>query len=133
MSSVREVVNRFWAAQTTGDVPTAASLFAADATWTVVGRGAEIAGTYPAPDGLYGELAPQLIGLFEPGQFSQTVTSVWVDEDEGVGVTEFHDSGSAVNGHRFELDAVAVFQVTDGKIAAVREYVDLSEVALARV
>ena len=131
MTSAKDVAERFWAAQTTGDAETATSLLAPDLKWTVMGSGVDVVGTYDGPSGLYGDLVTKLAGYFEPGSFRQELTSVWADEERGVVVSEFHDSARSVNGHDFSVDAVAVFHVADGVIREAREYVDLRQVELA--
>jgi ketosteroid isomerase-like protein len=123
------LVERFWAANATGDVDTLKAVLAPDVEWTVVGRTVPIAKTYHGQDEFFGELIATLIASFTPGTVQMTVTGMFEDLERSTVVTQVHERAESVTGATFDNDIVTVMTIADGRIAAAAEYMDLLEVS----
>ncbi|MGF1429955.1 nuclear transport factor 2 family protein [Kitasatospora sp. LaBMicrA B282] len=118
----KEIVARYVQAVIDGDLAAIRDSFTPDATWeypgdlplsrTWTGRDAIVddflvgAGAYFAPDG-----APRV-----------TLTGLLADGDRVI--AEWTALGTAKGGGRYDNRCLGIFTVRDGRIAAVREYLD---------
>lgn len=130
-STTRDVVESFWSAFSTGDTDRMKTVVSPGIEWTVVGRTVPIAKTYAGWAGFFDELLATLGASFVPGSLSMTRKGTYVDEAAGVAVIELFESATTVDGKEFVNNIVDVFHIRDGRITAVREYMDLAEVAEA--
>ncbi|MCW4467217.1 hypothetical protein OK351_17185 [Glutamicibacter sp. MNS18] len=126
--TTREVIDRFWAAHSTGDRERLKAIISPDIQWTVVGRTVPLAKTYTGWQGFFDELLAALDASFQPGSLDMKRSGSYVDEKAGVGVIELFESAVTTDGKIFENHIVDVLQIKGGQIISGREYMDLAEV-----
>jgi len=117
----RAVIERYVAALNAGDGATVEDSFAADAVWTVDGD-LPISGTWAGRDEIINGFFATAGTLFEPGSTRVEVTRMLADGAEVV--LEWTSHACTRSGDEYENHCIGVFTVVDGKIAAVREYMD---------
>lgn len=105
-----------------GDIEAALALTADTFTWTVagsVGGPFALAGTYNKATfvRMMGQVAASL-----PGGPKIEIKSVTADDDHTV--IETHVTGTSATEAQYNNNVVYVFDIADGKISAVREYLD---------
>lgn len=127
-TTVRTVIEEFWQAHSTGDRETLKTLVSEDIEWTVVGKTVPIAKTYRGHAGLFDELLASLDASFVPGTVKMELKNLFVDETAQAGVIELYESATTQGGKEFTNNIINVLEVRDGKVAVVREYMDLAEV-----
>lgn len=121
----RAVVLAFIEAINRGDASALRDLLAEDAEWTMPGN-LPISGTYRGRDAIFTDfLARNMQGL-EPGSVRIEVRSL-VAEGSIASVEWLHTSRTAA-GQPYRNDYSNVFEVRDGRIVRVREYVDTQRV-----
>ncbi|MGW0575823.1 nuclear transport factor 2 family protein [Streptomyces sp. NPDC002143] len=113
-------VREFIDAMNRGDIATVSSLFAADATWTVCASGIPGAGTAPAAAVLE-NVFPALAALFESGPQVEVLRTV--TQDDWV-VVEALGRGKLRSGEDYRNQYTHWYQVAEGKVTALREYMD---------
>lgn len=125
MESPRNAAERvafaFFAALGAGDFEKARVLMADDVTWTVMGTGVPGAGTHVGPDAIFAMMAP-IRALFEPG--SPVITLTKLTSNDHTVVTETHGGGRFKDGRPYDNRYAMVLDVENGKVAALREYMD---------
>lgn len=126
--SARAVIETFWQAHSTGDRDTLKSIISEQIEWTVVGNTVPIAKTYTGHGGFFDELLGGLDASFVPDTVDMELKNLFVDEDAQVGIIELYESATTRDGKLFANNIVNVLEVADGKVAKVREYMDLAEV-----
>jgi ketosteroid isomerase-like protein len=125
---VRNAIERFWKAHSTGDREGLKQVLAEDVAWTVVGRSCPIAKTYHGWEGFLGELLGALGTSFERGTLKMELRGIYADEQQGTGVLHLFESAVSVpTGFAMQVEIVDVIRVRDGKIVDVREIMDLAE------
>jgi ketosteroid isomerase-like protein len=116
----KQIVLDFYAAGARGDLEAALALLADDVTWTNIGS-TRFSGTFRGKQGLIDDLLGPLFGQLKAGISSET-ERVTAEGDTVVaqtrGTAETHD------GKPYNNMYCQVFQIRDGKIAAVKEYMD---------
>jgi ketosteroid isomerase-like protein len=113
-----------------GDRDAVRALFAEDATWTLHAGDLPISGTFEGRDAIFDEFLARALGHYEPGTIELEITGMTA-EDERV-VLQWTSRARTTSGRAYENGCIGVFEVRDGRIAAVREYMDTlyaSEVA----
>jgi len=116
----RQTVQRFVDALVDGDGDALAAVFAEDATWTV---GGEIfAGTHRGRDAILNDFLGPATALFEPGSFKVEVENVLVDGD--MADVEWRIQARSARGAEYDNRYNMMFELRDGSITAVREYLD---------
>lgn len=116
------VASQFFADLGAGNIDAALGRTTPDFTWTVPGKpggGFALAGTYDREQyrALLGRVAAAL-----PDGPQVDVTSVTATEERIV--VETHTTGRSATGVDYDNRIVCVFDLRDGLIAAVREYLD---------
>jgi hypothetical protein len=115
------VIERYVASLQTGDVESIRDSFAVDASWQLRGD-LPIGGTWSGRDAIIDEFLATARGYFEPDSISIEVTNIAAVGDQ---VTlEWTSRAQTRRGRRYENHCIGVFTVRDGKIQAVREYMD---------
>ena len=116
-----QVIERYVAALVAGDEPAIRDSFADDATWWLVGD-LPISGTWNGRDAITDEFLATAMAYYEPGSVSLEVTGMLADGDQ---VTlEWTSRSRTAAGEPYENFCIGVFTVRDGRIVAVREYMD---------
>ena len=115
----RETIERYvQALQHKEDI---AGFFATDATWTLAGR-LPLSGTWEGRDAILNGFLGQIGSLYEPGSISLEITSLTAQDDRVA--LEWTSRARLNNGEPYENHCIGVFTLADGRITAVREYMD---------
>ncbi len=121
-SDTRAVVERYVTAVATGDAETVRDCFAGSATWRLFGD-LPMSGLWEGRDAIIGEFLAGALGNYEPGSISLEITGLVVD-GENATVEWTSRARTRRSGEPYENFNIGVFTVRDGKIQAVREYMD---------
>ena len=121
------VVLKFFELSAAGDMNACFALLADDVTWTNIGT-TRFSGTYSGKEAVLNDLVGPLFALLKDG-IASTIDRVISEGDTVVvlhrGQSETHD------GKAYNNDYAQVFTVRDGRIAAVKEYLDTALVDAA--
>jgi uncharacterized protein len=120
-TDTRAVVERYVAAVEAGDGPAIRELFAAAATWRLFGD-MPMSGTWRGRDTIIDEFLAGALRHYEPGSIRLEITAIVADGERAV--VEWTSRARTRRGEPYENFCVGVFTVRDGKIQAVREYMD---------
>ncbi len=96
-------------------------LMTEDIVWTVMARGVPGAGEHHGPDAIFAFIKP-VRALFEAGSPTIALRSI-VSSDSTV-VMETHGGGRLKDGRVYDNNYVMSLDVRDGRVAALREYMD---------
>jgi uncharacterized protein (TIGR02246 family) len=122
----RAVLQRYLDALVAGDLPAIADSFAEDATWWLHGD-LPMSGTKRGRDEIIEFLVSAGV-LYVPGTQSFEFGSITVEDERAV--LEWTVRGtSAATGEQYDNSYCDVFVIRDGRIVAVREYLDSLHVA----
>lgn len=117
----KRVVREYFANLAKGDYPTALAAFADDITWWVP-PSSPLAGTYRGRDAVLGLFA-QGTGLYDPSvPLSPTVEGMLAEGDRVA--AEVVITGRTAKGKDYRNHYHFLFEIRDGKIRGVKEYVD---------
>ena len=119
--STRAVVERDVAALAAGDGATVRELFAESATWQLFGD-MPMSGTWTGRDTIIDEFLAGALANYEPGSIRLEITAIVADG--GRAVVEWTSRARTLRGEPYENFCIGAFTVRDGKIQAVREYMD---------
>jgi ketosteroid isomerase-like protein len=118
----RQVLQRYLDALVVGDIDTIRDSFAEDATWTIKAD-LPIAGPWRGRDQIVDEFLSTVMGeRFEAGSHVFEFPAMIADGDTIA--LEWHVSARNSAGQPYENDYCGIFVMRDGRIAAVREYLD---------
>jgi len=117
----KNVVLGFVEALSSGNVEAAKETLADDATWWIPGS-LPVAGTYHGKKAIFEDFMGKAQGLFQPNSLSIQVRNV-IGEGDNVAV-EWIARGKSAKGKNYENYYHLMFEVRNGKIQAIREYVD---------
>lgn len=118
----KQILQRYLDALVAGDVDTIRDSFAEDAIWTIKAD-LPIAGPWRGRDQIVDDFLTTVMGArFEPGSHVFTFPTMIADRDTIA--LEWHVSARNANGDPYENDYCGVFTIRNGKITAVREYLD---------
>jgi hypothetical protein len=120
-TSTKAVVERYVAAVEAGDGAAIRDSFSETATWRLFGD-MPMSGTWRGRDTIIDEFLAGALGHYEPGSIRLDITTVVADGDRAV--VEWTSRARTRRGEPYENFCVGVFAVRDGKIQAVREYMD---------
>ncbi|MGW3045423.1 nuclear transport factor 2 family protein [Kitasatospora sp. NPDC001159] len=123
----RTVVTDYVTLLAAGELDAAIALFAEDATWTYPG-GLALSRTWRGKQEIFGEFLGQVGALFAADGLP-TITLTHVLADGPQAVAAWTTVGKAANGAAYENRCLGVFTVENGRITAVREYLDTHHVA----
>jgi uncharacterized protein len=128
-SESKAVITRYMRAIQERDLTAVRDCFAEDATWWLRGE-LPISGTWRGRDAIVDDFLGTAISYYDPESVHIEVTSV-LAEGETV-AAEWTSRARTAGGDPYENHCAAVFRVRNGRIQAVREYMDTlyaSEVA----
>ena len=120
-NDAERVVFAFFGALDAGDFEKARSLMADDMSWRVMGAGVPGAGTHVGPDAIFAMMGP-IRALFEPG--SPVITLTKLTSNDHTVVMETHGGGRFRDGRPYDNRYVMSLDIENGKVAALREYMD---------
>jgi NADH dehydrogenase len=118
----RSVLERYVAVMKSGDAEARRDLFAEDATWTLAAGDLPLAGTWKGRDAILNEFLATALSAYEPGSLSLEITGMTAEGDRVV--LQWTTRARTRDGRPYENECIAVFTVRDGRIQAVREYMD---------
>ncbi|MEJ2760333.1 MAG: nuclear transport factor 2 family protein [Gammaproteobacteria bacterium] len=117
-----QLVIDFFATLSTGDLEKVRPFFHKDATWQAMARDIPGAGTHSGRDVIIDEFLGPIRGEFEPGDPKVTVKSI---ASKGpLVMAECKGTGRMKNGKAYDNDYCWAVEIKDGKIFAIREYMD---------
>ncbi len=120
--TTRAVVESYVAALQAGDLDALRATFAPDATWSLRGE-LPVSGTWVGPGDILDRFLAAMVATLDPRvPVRQVVTSIIADG--GTAVAEWTSHARSATGQEYVNDYAVVFEVHQGKIAAVREYFD---------
>ena len=117
----KQVVSGFINALASGNIDVLNSTLADDATWWLPGS-LPVSGTHQGKKGIFEGFLAKAAPLFHPGSLAIEVRNT-IAEGNCVAV-EWVARGKTTKGKTYENYYHIMFEVKDGKIQAVREYVD---------
>lgn len=117
----KAVVQEFITALEVGKHEQIAELLTADAVWWLPGR-LPVSGRYEGRGAVLDGFLAQGLGLYQPGTLTFEIVNM-IGEGDTVAVEWIADGTSAAGAHYRNHYHVA-FDVADGRVSAVREYVD---------
>lgn len=121
-SANERVVLDFFAALTNSDLDRVRSLLHEEATWTAQVREVPGAGTHKGHKGIIDEFLAPVRGLFAPGDPKVIVDSI--ASNGPLVMTETRGFGHLKDGRPYANLYAWAIEVRDGKITAIREYMD---------
>lgn len=108
------------------DIESVSSLLADDASWWLAGD-LPVSGLYEGRAAIVGEFLVSAATLFEPDSLGFEVRS-FLEQTDAV-VVEYAGTGrGSLGGHVYQNSYCTVFECRDGRISAVREYLDTAHV-----
>lgn len=116
------VLRRYVTAVSDGDEKVIRELFAADATWRLDAGDLPISGTWNGRETIMGEFLAVAMSHYQPGSVDLEITAM-IAHGEQV-VLQWTSRARTLDGEPYENGCIAIFTVRDGKIQAVREYMD---------
>jgi len=118
----KDVLRRYVAAVEAGDAVAIRGFFADNATWTLAAGELPISGSWHGRDAILEDFLARAVANYEPGSIGLEVTGM-VAEGNRV-VVEWTTRARTTDGRSYENDCIGVFVVENGRIVAVREYMD---------
>jgi uncharacterized protein len=116
------VVRDYVSAVEAGDEHAARELFAADATWTLAAGDLPISGTWTGREAILTDFLGTALSYYEPGSAQLEITGMITERDRVV--LQWISRARTRDGRPYQNECIGVFTVRDGKIRAVREYMD---------
>ena len=117
----KQLMQRYVDALAAGDAQAVRDFFADDATWWL-GGDLPISGTWNGREAIMTDFFGTARAHYEPGSLSLEVTGMVAEGDQ---VTlEWTSRARTATGEPYENCCIGVFTVRDGRIVAVREYMD---------
>jgi uncharacterized protein len=121
------LVLEFFATLSTGDLARVRPLLHEDVTWIPQVKDIPGAGTYRGHKGVIDEFLAPVRGLFAPGDPKTTVKSI-VSKGPLV-MVESQGLGKLADGRTYDNRYAWAIEIRDGKVFAIREYMDSFYVA----
>ena len=118
----KSILAGYVAAVEAGDQQAIRDLFAEDATWTLAAGNLPISGTWEGRETVLGEFLAGALSHYEPGSVSLEITGMITEGDQAV--LQWTSRARTREGLPYENDCIGVFTIQNGRIRAVREYMD---------
>ena len=116
----KAVVRRYVAALQRGD--DVRSMFAEDAIWTLAAGELPISGTWHGRDAILNEFLGGALRYYKPGSIALEITGTLAEDDRVV--LQWTTRATTREGRPYENECIGVFTIRNGRIQAVREYMD---------
>ena len=118
----KAVLTRYVAAVSYGDESRIRELFDDDATWRLDAGDLPLSGTWTGREQIMTEFLGVAMSHYEPGSVELEITAMIAERDQVV--LQWTSRARTRDGRAYENGCIGVFTVRDGKIQAVREYMD---------
>jgi uncharacterized protein len=116
------VVLHFFATLSTGDLEAVRPLFHENASWTPMVRDVPGAGSHVGRSVIIDEFLAPVRGLFRPGDPKVIVDTI--ASNGSLVITETRGVGALADGRPYENRYAWAFEIKDGLVFAIREYMD---------
>ena len=116
------VLRRYVDAVAAGDVDTIRDLFAEDAIWRLDAGDLPVSGTWTGREEIMNDFLAVAMSHYEPGSVELEITAMLAEGDQVV--LQWTSRARTRDGRGYENGCIGVFTVRDGRIQAVREYMD---------
>ena len=117
----KTVLAQYVAAVEAGDGEAIRRSFADDATWTLAGE-LPISGTWVGREAIVEQFLPTAMSHYQAGSVALEITGM-IAEGDNVAL-QWTSRARTLDGRPYENHCIGVFTVREGKIRAVREYMD---------
>jgi ketosteroid isomerase-like protein len=117
-----QVVMDFLTTLSSGNLEGVRAILHEESTWTPMVRGIPGAGVHTGRKGIVDDFLTPIRGMFQPGD-----PKIHIDTIASSGalvITETHGSGALADGRPYDNRYCWAFEVKDGKVFAIREYMD---------
>ena len=121
-TGTEEVLRNYVKAVEDGDVQTISELFAEDAMWRLDAGDLPISGTWTGRDRIMSDFLAKAMSHYEPGTVELEITGLIASGDQAV--LQWTSRAKTRTGRPYENGCIGVFTIRDGRIQAVREYMD---------
>jgi uncharacterized protein len=121
-AETKTLMTQYVAALQAEDAAAVRAFFAQDATWTLHAGDLPMSGTWTGRDAIMDEFFAVAMANYEPGSITIDVTALLADSDQVV--LQWTTRARTRDGRSYENGCIGVFTIRDGKIQAVREYMD---------
>ncbi len=118
----KTILRRYVAALQAADADALRSFFAPDASWTLQAGDLPMSGTWRGRDRIMDGFFATAMTNYEPGSVEIEVTAMIAEGDRVV--LQWTSRARTRDGRPYENGCLGIFTVRDGKIQAVREYMD---------
>ena len=116
------IMGRYVDALRAGDANLLRSFFAEDAGWTLHAGDLPISGTWTGRERIMDGFFATAMANYEPGSVEIELTAMIAERDQVV--LQWTSRARTRGGRPYENGCIGVFTMRDGKIQAVREYMD---------
>jgi len=120
-TEAKTVLTAYVAAVEAGDADAIRASFDEDATWTLAGE-LPVSGIWVGREAIIDQFLPTAMAHYEPGSVRLEITGMIAEGDRVA--LEWTSRARTLDGRPYENDCIGVFTVRDGRIVAVREYMD---------
>ena len=127
MPDTRTVIINYLDALQNGDEAALSASFQPDATWWLPGD-LPVSRTWAGRDAILGKFLGSVLERFAPDTIAFETHTILADGDRAVVEWSVRGTGAAT-GNPYKNDYLAIFELRDGAIAAVREYMDTGVMA----
>jgi uncharacterized protein len=121
-TDTKATAQRYAAAVRAGDARALEALFAPDATWTLAAGDLPIAGTWRGRGAILNEFLALALTHYQPDSVDIEVTGIIAEGDQVA--MQWTSRALTHTGGPYENECIAVFTIREGRIHAVREYMD---------
>ncbi len=118
----KTILRRYVAALQAADADALRSFFAHDASWTLQAGDLPMSGTWRGRDRIMDGFFATAMTNYEPGSVEIEVTAMIAEGDRVA--LQWTSRARTRDGRPYENGCLGIFTVRDGKIQAVREYMD---------
>jgi ketosteroid isomerase-like protein len=116
------VIRNYVSAVEAGNEQAARELLAADATWTLAAGDLPISGTWSGREAILTDFLGTALSYYEPGSVQLEITDMTAEQDRVV--LQWTSRARTLDGRPYQNECIGVFTIREGKIQAVREYMD---------
>lgn len=117
-----QLVIDFFTTLSSGNLEAVRAMLHEDSTWTPMVRGIPGAGVHIGRKGIVDDFLMPIRGMFRPGDPKIHIDTV--ASNGPLVITETRGSGALADGRAYENRYCWAFEIRDGKVFAIREYMD---------